>query len=113
MSKIENTISIYNRSQNWFKHRLPDATEHFVLAPQSQGEVPVVIWEIWQKALSKHELSNLLVGGAPKDDNQKLTAAVDALSESEKKLAAKELELNNLQGLLAKMKADQDQSKKK
>ncbi len=104
---MTNTISIYNRSQNYFKHRLPDAKEHFVLAPQSQGEVPLAIWEIWQTALSKHELSNLLVGGAPKDTNQKLTAAVDALSEAEKKLAIKEKELENLQALLTVAQAAQ------
>ena len=73
----------------------------------------MAIWEIWQKALSKHELANLLVGGAPKDDNQKLTAAIDRATEAEKKLAAKEAELDNLQGLLAKMQLDQPQSKKK
>ncbi len=103
---MSKTITIYNRSQNRFAHKLPDATEHFILAPQSQGEVPVAVWEAWQKALSKHELANLLIGGAPKDDNQKLTAAVDAKNEAEKKLALKEKELENLQALLAKHQAD-------
>ena len=109
---MSKTISIYNRSNHHFKHMTVSEpgrpAEWFVLAPQSQGDVPVAIWEHWQKALSPHELKNLLVGGAPPaDHNQKVTAAVDAKNAAELKLAAKEKELENLQGLLAKLQADQ------
>jgi len=114
---MSKTISIYNRSQHFFKHpsyftENGRPLEWFTLAPQSQGDVPVAIWEHWQKALSKAELVNLLVGGAPKDDNQKLTVAVDRATEAEKKLALKEKELENLQGLIAKLQADQAGKKK-
>ncbi len=103
---MSQTVTIYNRSSQIFRHTLSEAkpgvpAEWFVLAAQSAGEVPVAIWEHWQKALSKPQLANLIVGGQPKEDNQKLTEAVDAKNAAEAKLAAKEKELENLQATLA------------
>ena len=110
------TVSLYNRSAQIFRHVLPkepgQPTEWFVLPAQSQADVPEDIWEHWQKSLAKYQLVNLLVGGSPKDDNQKVTAAVDAKNAAEAKLAAKGKELENLQGLLAKFQADGAQKKR-
>ena len=107
---MSKTVTIYNRSAQIFRHPIAEAvpgvpSEWFVLGAQQAGDVPVAIWEHWKKVLSKPQLDGLIVGGQPKDDNQKLTAAVDEKNEALAKLAAKEKELENLQATLAQFKA--------
>ena len=108
---MSKTVTVYNRSQQIFRHLLTPAkdgtsAEWFVLGAGQVGEVPEATWEHWKKSLAKYQLENLIQGGQPKDENQKITAAVDAKNEAERKLAAKEKELENLQAILAKFQAD-------
>lgn len=105
------TVTIYNKSSQVFRHALPrvegEPQAWFVLPAQSAGEVPDFIWDHWQKSLAKVQLANLIRGGAPADDNQRVTAAVDEKNAALAKLAAKEKELENLQATLAAFQAGQ------